>query len=123
MRTGQGACQAIESGFALAQILKKWHGSSIGPALQFFQDFRKPRTDRITLSSYETGKLASADIPEEFWSAKFDPEAIRDRMKWVMEFDLIEELAHQMQAAAAADDVLSPNGSGAVAPASVQVAA
>jgi salicylate hydroxylase len=81
---GQGACQAIESGFALAQVLKHWKSEDLGAAFQFFQDFRKPRTDRITKSSYETGKMASADIPEELWATTFPPELVRERMKWVM---------------------------------------
>lgn len=66
-------------------------------ALQFFQDLRKPRTDRITQSSYETGKMASADIPEEMWAAAFNPEAVRERMKWVMDYDLLGELARKLQ--------------------------
>ncbi|KAI1372071.1 FAD/NAD(P)-binding domain-containing protein [Hypoxylon crocopeplum] len=95
---GQGACQAIESGFALAQTLKNWKGADLAPALQFFQDLRKPRTDRITQSSYETGKMASADIPEEMWAKAFDPDMVRERMRWVMEYDLLDELAKGLQA-------------------------
>lgn len=90
---GQGACQAIESGFALAQVLRYWPDSNLDAALQFFQDLRKPRTDRITASSYETGKMASADIPEEQWASSFNPTVVRERMRWVMEYDLIAELA------------------------------
>ncbi|EFX02317.1 salicylate hydroxylase [Grosmannia clavigera kw1407] len=90
---GQGACQAIESGFALAQVLKSWPDADLGAALQYLQDLRKPRTDRITQSSYETGKMASADIPEDQWAAAFDPEVVRERMRWVMEYDLLGELA------------------------------
>ncbi|KAH8892674.1 salicylate hydroxylase [Thozetella sp. PMI_491] len=100
---GQGACQAIESGFALAQTLKNWKDADLGSALRFFQDFRKPRTDRITKSSYETGKMASADIPEEMWASTFDPEVIRERMKWVMEYDLLGELAKQLQTSQGTD--------------------
>lgn len=94
---GQGACQAIESGFALAQTLKNWKTNDLAAALQFFQDFRKPRTDRITKTSYETGKLASADIPEELWASSFQPEAIKERMRWVMEYDLLGELAAKLK--------------------------
>lgn len=65
--------------------------------MQFFQDLRKPRTDRITQTSYETGKLASADIPEEQWAASFNPEMIKERMKWVMEYDLLSDLAKSLQ--------------------------
>ncbi|CAK7208879.1 hypothetical protein SCUCBS95973_000263 [Sporothrix curviconia] len=90
---GQGACQAIESGFALAQVLRYWPDSNLAAALQYFQDLRKPRTDRITSSSYETGKMASADIPEEQWATSFNPTVVRERMRWVMEYDLMAELA------------------------------
>ncbi|KFA45846.1 hypothetical protein S40293_09473 [Stachybotrys chartarum IBT 40293] len=94
---GQGACQAIESGFALAQTLKHWRNEDAGAAFQFFQDFRKPRTDRITKTSYETGKLASADVPEELWAETFKPDVIKERMRWVMEYDLLAELASKLQ--------------------------
>ncbi|CAK7238135.1 hypothetical protein SEUCBS140593_010361 [Sporothrix eucalyptigena] len=90
---GQGACQAIESGFALAQVLRHWPDSNLGAALQYFQDLRKPRTDRITSSSYETGKMASADIPEDQWASTFNPDVLRERMRWVMESDLLADLA------------------------------
>ncbi|KAF2105978.1 salicylate hydroxylase [Lophiotrema nucula] len=95
---GQGACQAIESGFALAQVLKNWQSPDLGKAFQFFQDFRKPRTDRITSSSYETGKMASADIPEGMWASAFSPSTVRERMRWVMEFDLLGGLASKLDA-------------------------
>ncbi|KAI1105606.1 FAD/NAD(P)-binding domain-containing protein [Jackrogersella minutella] len=94
---GQGACQAIESGFTLAQILKNWKSTDLGSALKFYQDFRKPRTDRITRSSYETGKMASADIPEDQWAAAFNPAMTRERMKWVMEYDLLADLADKLE--------------------------
>ncbi|KAF2000357.1 salicylate hydroxylase [Amniculicola lignicola CBS 123094] len=93
---GQGACQAIESGFALAQVLKHWASPSLADAFQFFQDLRKPRTDRITSSSAETGKMASADIPEELWASSFSPSVVRERMRWVMEYDLLGELATRL---------------------------
>ncbi|KAL1633873.1 hypothetical protein SLS58_010929 [Diplodia intermedia] len=89
---GQGACMAIESGFALAQVLRSWESDDLHAALQCFQDLRKPRTDRITQTSYETGKMASADVPEEAWSRAFDPDALRERMKWVMEYDLLADV-------------------------------
>jgi salicylate hydroxylase len=81
----------------LAQTLKNWKDGDLGSALQFFQDLRKPRTDRITQTSYETGKLASADIPEEQWAANFNPDMIKERMRWVMEYDLLSELAKGLQ--------------------------
>ncbi|RFU24279.1 hypothetical protein B7463_g12055, partial [Scytalidium lignicola] len=96
---GQGACQAIESGFALAQILQYWATDNLASAFQFFQDFRKPRTDKITKTSYEAGKLASADIPEEQWEQSFNPDLVRERMRWVMEYDLLQDLAEKLQVA------------------------
>ena len=85
---GQGACQAIEPGFALAQTLRNWPTNDLESAFQFFQDLRKPRTDRITRSSYEAGKIASVDIPEELWPFAFSPQSVRERMRWIMEYDL-----------------------------------
>lgn len=118
---GQGACQAIESGFALAQILKGWHNDDLESAFQFFQDFRKPRTDRITRSSYETGKMASADIPEELWATSFSPEVVRERMRWVMEYDLLKELATSL-AAQGNSGAGSENTDGSGAPPPVKIA-
>lgn len=83
---------AIESGFALATILQQWKTDDLDSALQFFQDFRKPRTDRITKTSYEAWKIASADIPETEWAQAFNPDMVRERMKWVMEYDLTKGL-------------------------------
>lgn len=116
---GQGACQAIESGFALAQTLKHWKDADLGSALQFFQDLRTPRTDRITRSSYETGKIASADIPEEMWATAFDPELLRERMRWVMEYDLMAELAKGLHPSE--DAASAVQGQDGDAPAPVQV--
>jgi salicylate hydroxylase len=79
-------------------VLRHWASPDIAKAFQFFQDFRKPRTDRITSSSYETGKMASADIPEELWASAFSPSMVRERMRWVMEFDLLGELAAKLAA-------------------------
>lgn len=119
---GQGACQAIESGFALAQTLRNWKGGDeLGPALQFFQDLRKPRTDRITATSYEAGKIASADIPEELWASSFKPEAMRERMKWVMEYDLLGELATRLQGQGGATDSAGKGTNEPDAPASIKV--
>ena len=78
---------AIESGFALAQILQHWSGD-LSSALQFFQDMRKPRTDRITKTSYETGKLQEM--------SSFNPEIARDRFKWIMEYDLLEDVKRRL---------------------------
>ena len=89
---------AIESGFALAQILRNWSSSAgdLGIALQFFQDIRKPRTDKVTTTSYEAGKIASCSIPEEKWAETFKPEFIRDRMKWIMEYDLLLDIQSRL---------------------------
>ncbi|KAL1868353.1 hypothetical protein Plec18167_008278 [Paecilomyces lecythidis] len=97
-KTGQGACMAIESGFALSQILQHWPSSSgdLQSALQCFQDIRKPRTDKITKTSYEAGKIASCAIPEEMWIDTFKPDVIRDRMKWVMEYDLLGDIRSKL---------------------------
>jgi salicylate hydroxylase len=89
---------AIESGFALAQVLQQWRSTNLGDALQFFQDLRKPRTDRITKTSYETGKMASCDIPEEKWPEIFNYSAMRERMRWVMEYDLFQDLSSKHEA-------------------------
>jgi salicylate hydroxylase len=87
---------AIESGFALAQILQHWPSDDLEAALQFFQNLRKPRTDKITRTSYEAGKIASCAVPEETWGQMFQPEALRDRMKWIMEYDLLGDIRDQM---------------------------
>ena len=87
---------AIESGFALAQILQHWPDGDLNSALQFFQDIRKPRTDKVTKTSYETGKLASAVIPEKLWAETFKPEIIRDRFRWIMEYDLLEDIRSKL---------------------------
>ena len=89
---------AMESGFALAQVLQNWSPSAgnLESALHFFQDIRKPRTDKITRTSYEAGKLASCAIPEEMWAETFKPEAMRDRMKWVMEYDLLADVKNKL---------------------------
>jgi salicylate hydroxylase len=89
---------AIESGFALAQILQHWPSSDLEGALQLFQDLRKPRTDKVTQTSYEAGKLASCAIPEETWAENFKPETIRDRMKWIMEYDLFGDIRNRLLA-------------------------
>lgn len=83
---------AIESGFALAQVLRHWDSPDLGGAFQFFQDLRKPRTDRITQTSYETGKMASCEIPEDKWAEVFNYSVMRERMRWVMEYDLFSDI-------------------------------
>ncbi|EXJ81534.1 hypothetical protein A1O1_07598 [Capronia coronata CBS 617.96] len=89
---GQGTCMAIESGITLATILKRWRaGDDLNAAFQLYQDIRKPRTDKVTQTSYEAGLLASADLPEGF-TENFKPELLKERMKWIMEADILEEL-------------------------------
>ena len=89
--TGQGTCMAIESGIALATILRHWKGEDLEGAFKFYQDLRKPRTDRVTQTSYEAGKLASSDAPDQI-TDKFNPGALGERMKWIMEYNVLEDL-------------------------------
>lgn len=82
---------AIESGIALATILRHWKNDDLATAFQFYQDLRKPRTDRITQTSYEAGKLASSDMPDQL-TESFNPKALEERMKWIMEYNVLEDL-------------------------------
>ncbi|KIX00534.1 uncharacterized protein Z518_10674 [Rhinocladiella mackenziei CBS 650.93] len=88
---GQGTCMAIESGIALATILRSWASDDLEAAFRFYQDIRKPRTDKVTRTSYEAGLLASADLPDSF-TTDFNPEALRKRMEWIMEEDVLSEV-------------------------------
>ncbi|KAH8650928.1 putative monooxygenase [Tricladium varicosporioides] len=88
---GQGTCMAIESGVALAMILKNWKSNDLENAFSFYQALRKPRTDKVTRTSYEAGKLASADLPE-IASDTFNPAALRERMKWIMDYDVLKDV-------------------------------
>ncbi|KAJ5679223.1 hypothetical protein N7462_007467 [Penicillium macrosclerotiorum] len=88
---GQGVAMAIESGVALATILAHWKEHDLQAAFQFYQDLRKPRTDRITRTSYEAGKLGSSDDPDSF-NENFNPEALMERMKWVMDYNVLDDL-------------------------------
>ncbi|CDM27871.1 hypothetical protein DTO006G1_7554 [Penicillium roqueforti] len=88
---GQGTCMAIESGIALATILRHWKTDDLETAFKFYQDLRKPRTDRVTKTSYEAGKLASSDSPDQM-SNNFNPDALTERMKWIMEYNVLEDL-------------------------------
>jgi salicylate hydroxylase len=78
---------AIESGITLATILRNWASEDLQSAFAFYKSIRKPRTDKITRTSYEAGLLASADLPESM-TTDFNPEALRNRMKWIMEEDV-----------------------------------
>ena len=75
---------AIESGIALATILAHWKGDDHVAFSQFYQDLRKPDTNRVTKTSFEASRLASSDKPDHL-SDKFNPEARMERMKWIME--------------------------------------
>lgn len=82
---------AIESGIALATILRHWKTDDLQAAFQFYQDLRKPRTDRITQTSYEAGKLASSDSPDQM-TENFNPDALTERMRWIMEYNVLDDL-------------------------------
>ena len=82
---------AIESGIALATILRHWKNDDLEAAFQFYQDVRKPRTDRVTQTSYEAGKLASSDAPDQLTN-NFNPSALEERMKWIMEYNVLEDV-------------------------------
>ncbi|KAI1625184.1 hypothetical protein EDD37DRAFT_665262 [Exophiala viscosa] len=89
---GQGTCMAIESGITLSTILRMWKaGDDLRPAFQLYQDIRKPRTNKVTRTSYEAGKLASADLPDGL-TENFRPDLLKERMKWIMEADILEEV-------------------------------
>ncbi|KAJ5661998.1 uncharacterized protein N7477_009614 [Penicillium maclennaniae] len=88
---GQGVCMAIESGIALATILAHWKNDDLHAAFQFYQDLRKARTDRVTRTSFEAGKLASSDDPDHF-SETFNQDALMERMKWIMKYNVREDL-------------------------------
>lgn len=82
---------AIESGIALATILRNWASDDLEGAFTFYRNLRKPRTDKVTQTSYEAGLLASAALPDSFTS-DFNPEALRERMKWIMEEDVLAKV-------------------------------
>ena len=83
---------AIESGFTLATILANWASDDLAAAFQLYRDIRKPRTDKVTRTSAEAGKLASADTPDVNVTSNFNPEALRERMKWIMEEDILKHV-------------------------------
>lgn len=82
---------AIESGISLATVLRYWKTDDLEAAFKFYQELRKPRTDRVTRTSYEAGKLASSDSPGQM-SDNFNPDALRERMRWIMEYNVLEDL-------------------------------
>ncbi|KAJ5281550.1 hypothetical protein N7478_006922 [Penicillium angulare] len=88
---GQGTCMAIESGIALATILRHWKNDNLQEAFAFYQNLRKPRTDKVTQTSSEAGKLASSDSPDQM-TQNFNSEVLGERMKWIMEYNVLEDL-------------------------------
>jgi salicylate hydroxylase len=82
---------AIESGVTLATILKNWNSDDLEKALAFYQGIRKPRTDKVTKTSYEAGKLASADNANVL-TPTFNPDALKERMKWIMDYDALADV-------------------------------
>lgn len=85
---------AIESGVTLATVLKNWKSDDLESAFAFYQNIRKPRTDRITKTSAEAGRLASADNAEVLTDT-FNPEALKERMKWIMDYDVLADVYAQ----------------------------
>lgn len=85
---------AIESGIALATILRHWKSNDLEAAFRFYQDLRKPRTDRINRTSDEAGKLASSNAPDSMTN-NFNPTALMERMKWIMEYDVLADLGEK----------------------------
>lgn len=88
---GQGACQAIEDGFALATCLTNY--PSIEQALRAYQSLRKSRTDRVVQLSRQIGRAADASpwlkpflfgvmkqVPASFTNRQFN--AIYDQSYW-----------------------------------------
>lgn len=86
---------AIESGVTLATILRNWKDDDLQKALGFYQKIRKPRTDRVTLTSAEAGRLASAPVDPEATTPTFNPEALKERMKWIMDYDVLADVHAQ----------------------------
>lgn len=57
---GQGACQAIEDAYFLAEFLEKENNQN---AFQHFQKFRKKKADMIVKNSWMIGKMAHWENP------------------------------------------------------------
>ncbi|KAJ5745375.1 hypothetical protein N7520_010557 [Penicillium odoratum] len=71
---GQGSCMAIESGIALAAVMRHWKNDDLEGAFR-----------------YEAGKLASSDSPNEM-TEKLNSEALGERMKLIMKHNVLEDL-------------------------------
>ncbi|MCE9565407.1 MAG: FAD-dependent monooxygenase [Planctomycetes bacterium] len=67
---GQGACQAIESGYVLAKCLKEAETAEAG--LSAYEQSRFDRTAQITNESWKVGKILAYENPLKCW--------FRDRM-------------------------------------------
>lgn len=85
---------AIESGITLATMLRNWESNDLASCFQLYRDIRKPRTDKQTRTSYEAGKLASADLPDSF-TETFRPDLLKERMRWIMEKDVLAEVSER----------------------------
>ena len=57
---GQGACQAIEDAYILAECLAKFHNVE---AFSTFQKLRKPKVDGVVHTSWKIGKMAHWQNP------------------------------------------------------------
>lgn len=90
---GQGTCQAVESGAALAILLK--HAKETDTPEDVFAKFksiRKERTDKITKTSALAGKRASAGNPDDINSSDFTPEKIAAAWDWITTYDVLEDV-------------------------------
>lgn len=62
---GQGACQAIEDSYVLAQCLKRER--NIDAALQNYQRIRRPRANMVMQQSERIGQVGQLDNPAAVW--------------------------------------------------------
>ncbi|KAJ5306136.1 hypothetical protein N7508_005151 [Penicillium antarcticum] len=82
---------AIESRIALATIVSHRKDDDLQAAFQSYQDLGKPRTDRVTNTSFEAGNLVSSDDLDHL-SDKFNPDALIERMRWIREYNVLDHL-------------------------------
>lgn len=84
---GQGGCQAIEDGYWLAEMLKKYPNPEM--AFQHFQTKRKSKTIAVTLLSRWLGQLAQSEGKFNCFlrnlSARNHPKKLVDKiLHWIM---------------------------------------
>lgn len=65
-------------------------------AFQIYLDLRKLWTDRVTATSNEAEKLASAGSPDQMTNNS-NPDALTECMKWIMEYNVLEDLREKGQ--------------------------